>query len=100
MPHGSDARPGDPAPLGATVMNGGVNFSLFSANATAVDLLLFDRHDQPRPTRVIPLAGADHRTYYYWHAFVPEIGDGQRDLGRVPRVGGQRINLIDSGVER
>jgi pullulanase/glycogen debranching enzyme len=33
--------PGRPYPLGATVEDGGVNFSLFSANATGVELLLF-----------------------------------------------------------
>ncbi len=33
------AQPGEPYPLGATVMDGGVNFSVFSRNATAVELL-------------------------------------------------------------
>jgi len=42
-------RPGRPQPLGATINPNGVNFSLFSQNATRVELLLFDhqalRHD-------------------------------------------------------
>ena len=37
--------PGRSAPLGATVVDGGVNFSLFSRDATGVELLLFDRED-------------------------------------------------------
>ena len=39
-------------PLGATPAAGGVNFSVFSRSASAIELLLFDRMD-PRPSRVI-----------------------------------------------
>ena len=58
-------------------MPGGVNFSIFSKNAVRMELLLFDRDDAPRPTRVIPLDAEHHQTYHYWHVFVPEIGSGQ-----------------------
>src|SRR3954454_13554088 len=68
---------GRPAPLGATVTDGGVNFSLFSRTATGVDLLLFDREDDPRPTRVVALDPVANRTYFYWHAFVPGVKLGQ-----------------------
>ena len=44
---------GQSAPLGATVANGGVNFCLFSRNATRIELLLFDRDDDARPSRVV-----------------------------------------------
>jgi glycogen operon protein len=64
-------------PLGATVHGDGVNFSVYSADCTALELLLFDRLDDPRPARVIPLDPARHRTYHYWHAFVPGIRGGQ-----------------------
>jgi hypothetical protein len=37
------------SPLGATVVPGGVNFRLFSRNASGVDLLLFDREDDGQP---------------------------------------------------
>ncbi|MBC7237187.1 MAG: hypothetical protein H5T69_15200, partial [Chloroflexi bacterium] len=40
-------RAGRPYPLGATCEQGGTNFSLFSDIATGVELLLFDRFDQP-----------------------------------------------------
>ena len=38
---------GHSSPLGATVVEGGVNFSLFSRSATGVELLLFDRETTP-----------------------------------------------------
>jgi glycogen operon protein len=59
------------------VQAGGVNFSVFSKHATRVELLLFDRADAPVPERVIPLDPARHRTYHYWHVFVPGLGAGQ-----------------------
>ncbi|MGH8512431.1 MAG: glycogen debranching protein GlgX [Gammaproteobacteria bacterium] len=65
------------APLGATVSDGGVNFSVFSKNATLVELLLFDDENAARPARVIPLDANRHRTYHYWHAFVPGLEPGQ-----------------------
>jgi starch phosphorylase len=52
----------------------GVNFSVYSKNATAVELLLFDRPDDAQPARTISLNAANKRTYYYWHAFVPAFG--------------------------
>jgi len=64
-------------PLGATPYPGGVNFSVFSKQGTAVELLLFDRVDDAQPARVIDLDPHTHRTYHYWHAFVPGIGSGQ-----------------------
>jgi isoamylase len=62
--------------LGATVLPGGVNFSLFSRHASGVELLLFERDDDARPARVIPIDPAS-RTYYYWHVFVPGVVAGQ-----------------------
>jgi len=68
---------GSSSPLGASVQAGGVNFSIFSKSASRMDLLLFDRDDAAAPTRVIPLDREQHRTYHYWHVFVPGIGPGQ-----------------------
>jgi isoamylase len=68
---------GQSFPLGATVVPGGVNFSAFSRNASGMELLLFDREDDARPTRVIPIDPATNRTYYYWHVFVPGLQPGQ-----------------------
>lgn len=71
------AGSGDPAPIGATVREGGVNFSLFSRHATSIDLLLFDDIDAVQPARVIPLTLPGHRTYHYWHCFVAGLRAGQ-----------------------
>ena len=71
-----DLLPGRTAPLGASVERGGVNFSLYSRNATGIELLLFDREDEP-PSRVFCFDPADNRLYHYWHAFVPGLQPGQ-----------------------
>jgi pullulanase/glycogen debranching enzyme len=52
-----DVSRGTSAPLGATVVRGGVNFSIFSRSASGVELLLFDSEDDPRPARVITITG-------------------------------------------
>ena len=58
-------------------MPGGVNFSVFSRHATGVELLLFDGVDDAKPASVMRLDPTANRTYYYWHAFVPNAGAGQ-----------------------
>ncbi len=68
---------GRSSPLGATIRNGGVNFSLFSRTARGVELLLFDREDDARPARVIRIDPVVNRSYHYWHTFVPGIKPGQ-----------------------
>src|SRR5215831_15238007 len=64
-------------PLGATVLPAGVNFSLYSRGAAGLELLFFDREDDPRPARVIQFHPADNRTYHYWHTFVRGVRPGQ-----------------------
>jgi glycogen operon protein len=71
------AADGRSSPLGATVLDGGVNFSLFSRTAAGVELLLFDREDDARPGRVLRLDPTTNRTYHYWHVFVPGVLPGQ-----------------------
>jgi len=68
---------GRPSPLGATMSQGGVNFSLFSRDATGVELLFFDRSEDPKPARVITLDPVANRTYHYWHVYVPGVQPGQ-----------------------
>ena len=53
-------------PLGATVTGGGVNFSVYSKNASKIELLLFDTADTGSPSRVISLDRQRHRTYQYF----------------------------------
>jgi glycogen operon protein len=68
---------GRSSPLGATVVEGGVNFSLFSRTATGVELLFFDREDDATPCRVIRIDPETNLTYHYWHVFVPGAAPGQ-----------------------
>ena len=70
-------RSGASAPLGATVLPDGVNFSVFSKHAVLLELLLFDDENAKQPARVIPLGADKHRTYHYWHVFVPDLQPGQ-----------------------
>jgi isoamylase len=65
------------SPLGATVVPGGVNFSIYSRSASGVELVLFDREEDVRPARVITIDSATQRTGQYWHAFVPGAEPGQ-----------------------
>ena len=73
----NDIDSGSSFPLGATTVADGVNFSVFSKNAAQVELLFFDSIDAKRPNRVMLLDRRRHRTYHYWHAFVPHSGPGQ-----------------------
>ena len=70
----SAAGPDACAPLGASIVDDGVHFSVFSKHATRVELLLFDSPSAAAPSRVIPVTD---RAYHYWHAFVPGLGAGQ-----------------------
>ena len=73
--HRTDRKlsPGWHSPLGATLGLGGVNFSLYSATAEEVWLLLFDRPDGP-PTDVLRVRDRDR---FAWHVFVHGAGAGQ-----------------------
>jgi len=64
-------------PMGATLVAGGANFSVFSRSAVSLELLLFDGVDDARPSRVITVDPLTNRTYHYWHVFVPGVQAGQ-----------------------
>jgi glycogen operon protein len=64
-------------PLGATLVAGGANFSVFAKHSTGAQLVLFDDVDAPEPARVIDLDPRANRTYHYWHVFVPGVAAGQ-----------------------
>ena len=93
-------RPGVPYPLGATCDAGGVNFALFSENASAVELCLFGSADGNDETASFQV---NEQTDQVWHIYLPGIRPGQRYGYRVhgpyePR-NGSRFNpaklLID-----
>ncbi len=73
----ADLLNGRSYPLGATVFEGGVNFSVFSKNSYSVELLLFNNENDTKPARVITLDPEKNRTFYYWHVFVKGLQSGQ-----------------------
>jgi glycogen operon protein len=68
--------PGERYPLGVTIDQGGVNFSLFSRHADWVELILYDRADSPEPVQVIRLDPDIHRTFFCWHVRVEGLAPG------------------------
>ena len=66
--------PGKPYPLGAIWDGKGVNFALFSEQATRVELCLFDSADAAHEHERITLT---ERTDQVWHAYLPEVLPGQ-----------------------
>jgi isoamylase len=66
--------PGQPYPLGATWTGLGVNFAIFSAHATRVELCLFDRADAVTPSACVPLP---EYTDMVWHGYLPDVIPGQ-----------------------
>ena len=83
---------GRPWPLGAAWDGRGVNFALFSAHASAVDLCLFDSTGR-RETRRIRMPA---RTDQVFHAYVAGLRPGQlygyRVHGRYEPAAGHRFN--------
>jgi glycogen operon protein len=69
----SKVLPGSPYPLGATWDGTGVNFAIFSENATGVELCLFD--DLGTGARdTIPVL---ETTGHVWHCYIPGLSIGQ-----------------------
>ncbi len=66
--------PGKPHPLGAHWDGEGVNFAIFSAHATSVELCLFDSADAPRKSVRFTLP---ERSEDVWHGYVPGLSPGQ-----------------------
>ena len=72
--------PGSASRLGAVWDGEGVNFALFSQNATAVDLCLYDSEDPTKETHRISLKECTNRI---WHCYSPDIRPGQLYAYRV-----------------
>lgn len=69
--------PGQSFPIGATLLSSGVNFSVYSRSATAVELQLFNTVDDSQPSQSFLLDPQVNRTFSYWHLFVPDLRAGQ-----------------------
>ncbi len=66
-----ESWPGQPAPLGATWDGEGTNFALFSGDAEAVELCLFDERGERR----VPVRARENQV---WHVYLPGVGPGQQ----------------------
>ena len=96
--HNKAASAGNDA-LGATLTPDGVNFAIYSQNATEVSLLLFE-DARGEPSAVIPVK---HKTDSIWHIFVKGVKAGQlygyKINGEYDPAQGKRFNphklLID-----
>ena len=102
--NGSRVSAGSPRPLGSTWDGRGTNFALFSANATKVELCLFDRDGRRETDRVV----LSERTDDVWHAYLSNVAPGQlygyRVHGAYAPEAGHRFNphklLIDPYSKR
>src|SRR5213083_3265717 len=61
-------------PLGATWMDNGVNFALFSDHATGVELCLFENREATEENIRVPISEC---TDQVWHVFLPDARPGQ-----------------------
>lgn len=95
----SRIKEGNPFPLGATWDGVGVNFAIFSAHATKVELCLFDSTGEVEMERVVLPEYTDE----IWHGYLPDVHAGQiygyRVYGPYEPEAGHRFNhnklLID-----
>ena len=78
--------PGKPFPQGATWDGTGVNFALYSENATKVELCLYDGRSRRESERIqLP-----EQTAFVWHGYVPGLQPGQLYGYRVHGRGSRR----------
>ena len=66
--------PGQPYPLGASWDGEGVNFAIFSENATGVELCLFNHEDDATESARIQI---HEQTDQVWHCYLPDVRPGQ-----------------------
>ena len=85
--------PGRPYPLGATWNGSGVNFALYSENATKVELCLFDSPDAEQECCRVPMPES---TDLVWHCYLPDVLPeqiyGYRVYGPYEPAKGHRFN--------
>jgi len=85
-------RPGSNHPLGASFDGGGVNFALFSANATRVELCLFDAEGREEISRITLPDYTDQIFHGYVEGIQPGQVYGYRVHGPYEPEAGHRFN--------
>jgi len=71
-----ETKKGKPLPPGATVYDNGVNFAIFSKNASSIELLLFNNYDDVEPYFTIVFDKTINKTQNFWHVFVKGLKPG------------------------
>ena len=67
---------GKALPMGATLTSSGINFSVFSRNASGITLVLFESAEKGSPCQEIKLCGKNNRTGDIWHCHIPGLKAG------------------------
>ena len=83
MSERTKVRRGVPFPMGAHAKGQGVNFALFSRDASRVRLELFDLEGDATPAKVFDLDPVRNRTGDVWHVWIEGIDPGQLYAYRV-----------------
>ena len=99
---------GRPFPLGATVVANGINFALFSQNATSVSLVIYADEHSDSPLHVVSLDARFHRDRFIWHILVEGLEAGVWFTWRVDGVSDRslgdafdaRQELLDPNARR
>ena len=68
----SRIREGSPQPRGSTWDGKGTNFSVFSTNATKVELCIFDGNGERELERI----ALPEYTNQIWHGYLPDVQPG------------------------
>ena len=76
-------KAGTPFKLGATITQDGVNFSIYSKDASSVSLCLFEDDMAKQPYAVVPFDPVKNRTGDIWHIELCGAGDGTLYLYKV-----------------
>ena len=94
--HSYKTSPGRPYPMGATPLENGVQFALFSRHANGVTLVLMHSAERDSEYTAIPLDPSINKTGDIWHIKVEGIGAGQiygyRVSGEYDPAQGYRFN--------
>src|ERR1700712_4787006 len=98
MPQIKNLLPGYPEPLGPTVTPDGINFAVYSAGATRIELLLYDNITDQRPSQVIPFSAGATKRGDAGHIFVEGLPNKtlytlRADGPYRPAVDGTRFNV-------
>lgn len=94
---------GNPFPVGTTVHKTGVNFSIFSRNASSIKIQLYEKDEDSKPCVEIDFDPQINRTGDLWHIFIEGIKPGFLYMYRIdgpyePEKGNRfdpRIALLD-----